>query len=286
MSVQRIAALAASALMLAAGALTGGTAGAAGPTAARETAVGMVAVSIDKAGTITMPSVVAPGVSTFKITTARKSSAFQLVALAPGYTVEQAEADVENGLEKGRLKALKRFEANATLLGGTPATSDKAGKLAVDLDPGSYYALDTDKNGAAWLAFSVDGVETGATLPTGATLRTVESTKWAKRPKAIPRSGWLRFKNRADQNHFIVMAKLLPGKTLADFAAALEDESGPPPLDFRSGLDSGVMSPGHDMALKYRLPRGNYVLTCFWPDASMGGMPHAFMGMYRLVKVR
>ena len=38
--------------------------------------------------------------------------------------------------------------------------------------------------------------------------------------------------------------------------------------------------------MKYRLPKGNYVLTCFWPDASMGGMPHAFMGMYRVVKVR
>ena len=38
--------------------------------------------------------------------------------------------------------------------------------------------------------------------------------------------------------------------------------------------------------MNYRLPRGNYVLVCFWPDASMGGMPHAFMGMYRGIKVK
>jgi len=286
MLVQRIAALGVSIMVLTAGALTGGTAGAAGPAAARETAAGMVPVSIGAGSVVTMPSVIAPGVTTFKITTTRRTSSFQVLALAPGYTVEQAETDVENGLEKGRLKALKRFEANTTLLGGTTASSEKAGKLAVDLDPGSYYALDTNKNDAPWFPFTVSGVDSGATMPAGATLRAIDSTTWAKRPAAIPRSGWLRFKNRADQNHFISIMKLLPGKTVADFAAFLEEESGPPPVDFRVSLDSGVLSPGHDMAMKYRLPRGRYVLVCFWPDASMHGMPHAFMGMYRGVRVR
>lgn len=286
MFVQRIAALVASALVLTTGALTGGTAGAAGPTAARETAAGMVAVSIDRSGAVTMPAVVAPGVTTFKITTARRSSALQIISLAPGYTTAQAEADVENGLEKGRLKALKRFEANTTLLGGSTATADKAGKLAVDLEPGTYYALDTAKTGSPWQPFTVGGADTGASMPAGATLKAIDSATWSKRPAAISRSGWLRFKNRSDQNHFIAMSKLLPGKTVADFAAFLESESGPPPVDFGITVDSGVLSPGHDMAMKYRLPRGNYVMACFWPDTSMGGMPHVFMGMYRLVKVR
>ncbi|MCW2736465.1 hypothetical protein [Nocardioides sp.] len=286
MLVHRIAALGVSLMVLTAGALTGGTAGAAGPAAARETAAGMVPVSIGAGGVVTMPSVVAPGVNTFKITTTRRNASLQLLALVPGYTVEQAEADVENGLEKGRLKALRRFEANTTLLGGATATREKAGKLAIDLEPGSYLALDTNKTGSPWLPFTVSGTDTGASLPAGASLRAIDSTTWAKSPRAIPRSGWLRFKNRADQNHFIAMVKLLPGKTLEDFATFLDDESGRPPIDFRVGIDSGVVSPGHDMAFKYRLPRGSYVLTCFWPDASMGGMPHAFMGMYRLVEVR
>jgi len=286
MLVQRIAALGVSVMVLTAGALTGGTAGAAGPAAARETAAGMVPVSIGAGGVITMPAVVAPGVTRFKITTTRRTASFQVVALAPGYTAEQAGKDADNGLEKGRLKALKRFEANTTLLGGAPATSDKAGKVALDLDPGSYYALDSNKTGSPWFPFTVSGLDAGATMPAGKTFKAIDSTKWAKHPAAIPRSGWLRFKNRADQNHFIVLVKLLPGKTVKDFAAFLEDESGPPPVSFRAGIDSGVLSPGHDMAMKYRLPRGNYVLTCFWPDASMHGMPHAFMGMYRGVKVR
>ena len=286
MSVHRIAASVISAVALTAGALTGGTAGATGPPAAPEAAAGMVSVSIARSGAITMPAVVASGVTTFKVTTVRRVSSFQLLALVDGYTVEQAQLDVENGLEKGRLKALRRFEAHAVLLGGAPASSDKGGKLAVDLEPGTYYALDTRKSGAPWLPFAVSGAATGAALPSDATLKAIDSTRWAKSPASIPRSGWLTFKNRADKNHFVVLAKLKPGKTVADFAAALEDESGPSPVDFRFSLDSGVLSPGHDMAMKYRLPRGSYVLTCFWPDASMGGMPHVAMGMYRGITVR
>ncbi len=281
MSIHRIAALGASIMVLTAGALTGGTAGAAGQAAPsgkssrhgrRQHRPGGRHHDADRAP---------PGVTTFKITTTRRQAGLQLVAFAPGYTVEQATLDVENGLDKNRIKALKRFEANTTLLGGASASRDKAGKLAVDLEPGTYYAVDSNKTGSPWLQLSVGGVDTGASMKVDATLTAVDSTKWAKRPAAIPRNGWLRFRNRADQNHFVIMVKLLPGKTLDDFAAFLEKESGPPPVDFRSGLDSGVLSPGHDMAMKYRLPKGNYVLTCFWPDASMGGMPHAFMGMYR-----
>ena len=63
-------------------------------------------------------------------------------------------------------------------------------------------------------------------------------------------------------------------------------EEGPPPVDFRVALDSGLVSPGQTVAMNYKLPKGDYILACFWPDASMGGMPHAFMGMYRGITLR
>ena len=40
------------------------------------------------------------------------------------------------------------------------------------------------------------------------------------------------------------------------------------------------------MTADYKLPKGNYVMLCFWPDATMGGMPHAFMGMIREIKLK
>ena len=56
-------------------------------------------------------------------------------------------------------------------------------------------------------------------------------------------------------------------------------------MSFRVSYDSGLVSPGQTVAMNYKLPKGDYVLVCFWPDASMGGMPHAFMGMYRGIKL-
>ena len=286
MSVQRIAALGVSVMVLAAGVLTGGTAGAAGQAAARETAAGTVSVSITAAHNVVMPTTIQPGVNQFRVTTEAKSSGFQLVQFAAGYTLDQAIADIDAGLEKGKVKALKRFEANATLLGGVNVLSGKIGKLTVNLPAGSYYAADIERNRpSAFTAFTVAGADTGAAMPAGSTVKAVKSASWAKGPKTISHKGMLTFKNYSDQNHFVALLKLNKGQTVKDFGAwvdaAMEGEEGPPPVNFRVGFDGGVVSPGHTVAMNYKLPKGNYVLVCFWPDASMGGMPHVFMGMYR-----
>lgn len=282
MFVRRISALAGG-LVLLAGALTGGAAQASLATSSS----GLVSVSITAAHNVVMPTTIQPGVNTFRVTTEAKSSGFQLVQLAAGYTLDEAIADIESGLEKGRLKALKRFEANTTLLGGVNVMMGKIGKLAVDLAPGSYYATDIERNRpSAFTAFTVTGADTGAAMPSGPTVRAVGSTKWAKNPRSIPRRGMLTFENRTDNNHFVGLLKLNRGKTVGDFGDWLENESGPPPVSFRVSFDSNVVGPGQTAAMNYRLPRGNYVMVCFWPDASMGGMPHAFMGMYRGIKVK
>lgn len=285
MSVQRIAALGVSVMVLTAGALTGGTAGAAG-AAARETAAGTVSVSITAAHNVTMPATIQPGVNQFRVTTEAKQSGFQLVQLAAGYTLDQAIADIDAGLEKGKVKALTRFEAHVTLFGGVNVPAGKVGKLTVNLPAGSYYAADIERNRpSAFTAFTVAGADTGATMPSGSSVKAIDSARWAKGPRTIAHKGMLTFKNFSDQNHFVGLLKLNKGKTIKDFAAwidaAKNGEEGPPPANFRVGFDGGVVSPGQTVAMNYRLPKGDYVLLCFWPDASMGGMPHAFMGMFR-----
>ena len=282
MFVHRISALAGGMVLLA-GTLTGGAA-----QAAVDSSSGMVAVSITAAHNVVMPTTIQPGVNTFRITTEAKSSGFQLVQLAEGYTLEEAIEDIDKGLDKGQsMKALKRFEANTTLLGGVNLTAGKIGKVAVDLEPGSYYAADIERNRpSAFTAFTVAGADTGAAMPSGPTIRAVASTKWAKNPKSIPRRGMLTFENFSDSNHFVGLVKLNPGKSVTDFGDWIQSENGPPPINFATGFDSNVVGPGQTAAMNYRLPKGNYVLLCFWPDASMGGMPHAFMGMYRGIKVK
>lgn len=285
MTPSRIGAAIASAALAASVAGAAVTAEAA-PTTAMAAAA-PVTVAIDSARMITMPTTVQPGVNEFVVTSA-KASGFQIVRLAEGYTMAKAEADVKKGLDGGKMGALRRFEANVTLLGGAPSMPGKTAHFWVDLEPGSYIALDTwgKTNAAKWVTFTATGSETAASMPQGATVKATRSAKWAKKPKSIPNKGTLTFKNRSSSNHFVILAKMKKGATLKQIKQFLQTEDGPPPVSFKHSLDTGVVSPGHTMAFDYRLPRGNYVMLCFWPDASMGGMPHAFMGMVRTIKLK
>ena len=285
MSARTLGALAASLTMVVAGGLV--EAAGASTDASRSQAVPVV-VTIDSSRVVTMPTTIQPGVNEFQVTSARASS-FQLVQLAEGYTPEEAAADIK-AADKGKLKGLRHFERNVTLLGGASSRPGSPATVWVDLAAGTYWALDVRNDDAsAFVPFTVAGADTGATMPSGPKLKAVQSTKWAGKPASIPKKGLLTFKNFSDSNHFIVMAQMKPGKTIKDLRAwiraAMEGEQAPPPLSFRIGLDSAVLSPGHTMAFNYSLPKGTYGLLCFWPDASMGGMPHAFMGMIRTIKV-
>lgn len=265
------------------------TAGAAAP-AQSAAATAPVVVSISKTRVVTMPVTVQPGITEFSVTSAAKGgSAFQVVLPVVGYTAEKAAADIEKGLEQGKVGPLKRFEANVSLRGGMTA-DDTADSLVVDLEAGTYWALDTNTNKPGkFFAFTVTGVETGNVMPAATTIKAKQASKWSGSPKSIPNKGMLNFKNSSSNNHFIVMVKLNRGKTFQDFKKWLlnpEGPGGPPPVNFEIGLDSGVVSPGYSARFDYKLPKGNYVLLCFWPDAEMGGMPHAFMGMLRPITLK
>lgn len=246
-----------------------------------------IAVSIDAKRRITMPATAQPGVNEFHVTSA-KSSGFQLASLDEDYTTDEAEADIKAGLERGKVSALRRFERNVTLVGGVSSVPDRTATFWVDLEPGSYVALDTEgrTNAAKWVPLTVSGLDTGASMPSGSRIKAVRDATWAKRPASMPRKGTLTFKNRSTSNHFVIMAKMNKGATLADVKEFLMTEEGRPPVDFRASIISAAISPGHDLAFNYKLPAGTYVVLCFWPDADMRGMPHALMGMVRTIKLR
>jgi len=65
---------------------------------------------------------------------------------------------------------------------------------------------------------------------------------------------------------------------------ALQNEQGPEPSwILPAGMETGTLSPGRSMTVDYDLPAGQYVVMCFFPDPKMGGMPHALMGMLRMI---
>jgi hypothetical protein len=252
-----------------------------------------VRVRIDAAHHVTMRTHLRPGVHRFVIRSAA-DSAFQLLRKRSDYPIATLVQDVNQGLGAGKLGRIRRFERNVTLLGGASARPGHPGVLWARLARGTYWAVDTNPEPLTrdlLVKLHVSGRHVDGRIRGTDTVRAINETDWAKRPASIENHGVLTFRNRAEDNHFLEMAKLKPGKTVADFRrwinkAKQGQNPGPPPVNERVGLFTGVVSPGHAMSVRYSLPAGRYVMMCWWPDVDMGGMPHAFMGMYRGIRLR
>jgi hypothetical protein len=281
--------------VLAAGALT--TAATTAADAAVATSPPTIKVFVTKHHDVRMTTHMRPGVHRFAVRSG-DSAAFQVVQVRRGYTKAELSRDVNAGLnaDQPKLKALKRFERNVTLLGGVPSAPGDRGVLFLNLPRGTYWVADTNahvQRASKILTVHIGGARLSATMPKASgTVRAIHEATWAPRPKTLPASGMLRFTNASQDNHFVELAKLAPGKTVADFKAWIDkvskgENAGPPPINQRAKtLDSGVVSPGHSMTMRYSLSHGHYVLLCWWPDAEMGGMPHAFMGMFRGITLK
>jgi uncharacterized cupredoxin-like copper-binding protein len=88
----------------------------------------------------------------------------------------------------------------------------------------------------------------------------------------------LLVKNDGKQTHELEIAKLLPGKTVADLGRWAEKMSGPPPARFLGGVSP--IAPGRSNEIALDLTPGHYAFLCFVPDAK-DGKPHVAHGMVR-----
>ena len=294
MSMSRRLAVLATALGTVAAGLLSGAPMSMGSTAAAGTASPTggqtVAVLVKPDHTVVMPGSIRPGVTTFKVTS-RRAASFQILQPAPGYTAGEATRDANAAFTRNDLRALRRFEANTTLLGGIASLPNRPARMSVRLPKGSYWALDVSPrllDPAKAAGFVVSGQFVGG-RHSGHVIRAVGDTTWGKITPRIPTRGRIWFQNLSTDNHFIVLARLAKGKTMVDFRRWLQQakqgKQVPPPLSMAGGLDTGVVGPDRSMSFDFRLSPGNYVLMCFWPDADRGGMPHVLMGMYRGLRV-
>lgn len=93
----------------------------------------------------------------------------------------------------------------------------------------------------------------------------------------------VRVENGGPQMHEVVLARLTPGKTFADFAKWAEGGAkGPPPAAFIGG--ASPMNPGEHNSFTTNLAPGEYALLCFVPDAK-DGKEHLTHGMAKQVTV-
>lgn len=220
------------------------------------------------------------GTVTFRVVTGDRGHELQIVRLHRGYTLQQAMADVQKSF-RGDVPAIVRVDHGISFRGGAPARPGRPGEVTVTLSAGRYYFIDQNGRGLSW----VDVVGRTHTRPSPADA-TITAHTYGFDVSALPTSGLLRVRNISDQPHFVNLQRVRTGTTPAMVARALRHQSpGPKPSWLlHAGTDSAVVSPYRHAVLAYDLPAGEYLLACFWPDDETG-MPHAYMGMWKLVTV-
>jgi len=257
--------------------------GASGAGAAPPAGIPVVTVHVG-GGKITMKShTLHAGRIIFRVTTGKGGHLLQIARLHKGYTPQQFGSDIGKAFG-GDTAAIARVDDRVTWRGGAEARPNKPGRFAVTLSAGHFFFF--DQNSHAVTQVNVVGTAPDRpTIPVSSKL-TAFTYGWEAAPSTIPASGRLYLKNQADQPHFLEMQHVKQSVTPRMVKRALSPTAhGNPPWVLPGSTGSGVLSPKFGQMLRYDLPPGKYLIACFWPDR-FTGMPHAFMGMWKLIELK
>lgn len=214
----------------------------------------------------------------YRVVTNNGDHLVNFARLRNGYTLPQFASDIGRAFG-GDTKATKRVDRNTVFRGGTEVRPDKPGAFSAELGAGRFLLFDANTNAHTWVY--VHGTKPArAFLPNRSSIR-LYSYGFDPMPDSIPHKAWTLLTNKADQPHFIEFQHVKNGTTRAQVQRSFRS-NGPPTYTLPGSVGSGVITQGQHQGFYYDLPPGRYLIACFWPDFRTG-MPHAFMGMYRLI---
>jgi hypothetical protein len=258
--------------------------------AARAAATPTLVFAINKHGTIKLdngPSTFRPGRIKFKVSSKNPNASLGFVRFDKGYTFKDFRTDVK-ATNHGDMKALKRAISHSMFLGGvsSPAKGKPTVGTVVLPKEGTYTVYNFGgglPDSPVELTAAGKARKDHAPDVTGK-ISALSGIQFGGQ-SSIPHHGVLQFSNKAsDSPHFLELLQVQPGTTeqeILDYFQSGSEE--PPPFYIADGLATEVVGPHQSMTLKYDLPAGTYAELCFFPDPKMDGMPHAFMGMIRII---
>lgn len=264
-------------------ALTGTSALAAAPADALSSPPTITVTMTDQAITLSSGTSLHAGRVIFRVVTPSGDHALQLAKLMPGYSLQQAGADL-NASFGGNVPAIKRVDKNIHFLGGAETMNHHPGYFSETLYAGTYYLI--DQNSSAMTTLHVYGTPTPRSWIANSSTITAYNYGFGS-ASVLPHAGWTLFRDKSDEPHFVVMLHVKPGTTAKDVQAYIDSgmSDQTPSFGLPESTSSGVISPQDQILWHYNMPAGRYVLACFWPDDD-SGMPHFVMGMWKIVDLR
>lgn len=228
-------------------------------------------------------------------TTNKDGSEVSLFRLKPGKTLTDlytALADEFSSTPLTAAKGTREIVATAIVRGLADVVPNYPETVTETLSPGQYYAMDlaTPPSGPPALTplkvlWGGRHVAQTSSLYSQVSVKTVDEHFLA--PRVWPHQGTYTFTNWSDTIHFMQLQPVTPGTTDQQIQAYFASGSQAPPPFMVQGPSGGndVVSPGYSLQVSYELPPGTYVLLCFVAD-DQTGMPHAVMGMHKVVVLK
>jgi hypothetical protein len=212
-----------------------------------------------------------------------------------GYSFKKLVVDIkyfgshqgQNGPTKKAIKHLDHAIAHTHLYGGMDAEAGKTVKETEVLSKGKYTVYDDSGDlPASPKTLTVTGAthHTKAPKTSGLVFMKKNKNRFGG-SKVLPAKGTIKVVNHnVSSPHFLALLHVKEGTTRKQIEEALQSPN-PPPFALPGGTGTDALSSGQSQTLKYSIPKGEYGELCFFPDP-VTGIPHAFMGMIRIVHVK
>jgi hypothetical protein len=239
------------------------------------------------------------GTVRFEVSTTGPFSAVTMFSLQNGATLDQFFDDVRDEFDPSdpliRAEGTRNAREHATFYGLADVMPGAPLAVTARLQPGTYWLFDLTQPPDPAVDPPVARVRVTGGGGDGddgrdADVRVRMTGDRFLAPTVWPRRGTWSLRNADDTVHFMQLQPVKRGTTDAQVQSALMDVAnqgtvGPLADPNRPVVGSEVLSPGIRHAVHYDLPPGRYVLLCFIADES-DGMPHALMGMHRVITLR
>jgi hypothetical protein len=249
----------------------------------------------------TLPKSIHAGFITFRATTSDPGGhALQGIQLRHGVTLAQVVQQFKLVVSQNpavSAPAIRALSRDITAVGGPTVDPATTVSDTIPLTAGTYYFFDFNDFFApggnprihtlrVYGRFDDDVPRYGAVI-------TQIDTKAGPRfvaPSHLDTDSTVLIRNHAPELHEAIFQRVVKGTTDAKlqtvFNAILQGKQPPfNPFAEQGNRGVGAMSPGRIQLLRFDPKGGLYALQCFVPD-DQSGIPHAFLGMHKVMRLR